>query len=303
MPGITGYTTPALAPGGANSAAGGVSNSAPGLDWSLQTPALAPGGATPGSLGSLLTAATGVYGSQNSAEDATQGINAGITTQQQTMGNINSLYAPQTTLGNSAMGALASAQGLNGQPADYSGFENMPGYQFAQTMGQQAGERQAAAMGNAGNSGTSALIANQVTGTAMQDYNTYISQLMGSAGLGAQANQQLAGANLETGTNISQLQQNSGQAQASGVSGASSAIGGVIGGLANSLTGGGNLGNIASGVSNYFNGNNAISAAQNNTGIDNSTGNAANYTPYTGSTLGDGSQSLDAYTGDSSNPP
>jgi hypothetical protein len=205
-------------------------------------------------LGSLLTAAAGVYGSQNSAEDATQGINAGITTQQQTMGNINSLYGAQTTLGNSAMGALGSAQGLNGQPANYSGFENMPGYQFAQTMGQQAGERQAAAMGNAGNSGTSALIANQVTGTAMQDYNTYISQLMGSAGLGAQANTGLANAQLETGTNTSQLQQNSGQAQASGVSGASSAVGGVIGGLANSLTGGGGLGNIASSVGSLFNG-------------------------------------------------
>jgi hypothetical protein len=170
-------------------------------------------------------------------------------------------------------------------------------------MGQQAGERQAAAMGNAGNSGTSALIANQVTGTAMQDYNTYISQLMGSAGLGAQANTGLANAQLETGTNTSQLQQNSGQAQASGVSGASSAVGGVIGGLANSLTGGGNLGNIASGVSNYFNGNNAISSAQNNTGINGTTGNAANYAPYTGAPLGSGSTSLDEYTGDTSSNP
>jgi hypothetical protein len=208
----------------------------------------------PGSLGSLLTAAAGVYGSQNASEDQTQSINAGINTQSSTMGNINSLYGAQTTLGNSAMGALGSAEGLNGQPANYSGFENMPGYQFAQTMGVQAGERQAAAMGNAGNSGTAAMIGNQVTGTAMQDYNTYISQLMNSAGLGASANQQLAGANLETGTNISQLQQNSGQAAASGVSGASSAIGGAIGGLANSLTGGGGLGNTASGVGSLFNG-------------------------------------------------
>jgi hypothetical protein len=197
-----------------------------------------------GTLGSLLTSAAGVYGSQNASEQQTQAINAGITTQQSTMGNINSLYTPQTTLGNSAMGALGSAEGLNGAAPDYSGFMNMPGYQFAQTMGVQAGERQAAAMGNAGNSGTAAMIGNQVAGTAMQDYNTYISQLQNSAGLGASANQQLAGANLETGTNISQLQQNSGQAAASGVSGASSAVGGLVGGLANSLTGGGNISSL-----------------------------------------------------------
>jgi hypothetical protein len=260
-----------------------------------------------GTLGSLLTSAAGVYGSQNASEQQTQAINAGITTQQSTMGNINSLYTPQTTLGNSAMGALGSAEGLNGAAPNYSGFMNMPGYQFAQQQGQQAAERQAAAMGNAGNSGTAAMIGNQVTGTAMQDYNTYISQLQNSAGLGASANQQLAGANLETGTNISQLQQNSGQAGASGVMGASNAIGGAIGGLANSLTGGGNISSLlgltgnASGVgtgptaAQQTN----ITNAESNTGINSDTGDAANYTPYTGSTLGDGSQSLDEYTGDS----
>jgi hypothetical protein len=263
--------------------------------------ALQPGGSgtasAPGTLGSLLTSAAGVYGSQNASEQQTQAINAGITTQQSTMGNINSLYTPQTTLGNSAMGALGSAEGLNGAAPDYSGFMNMPGYQFAQTMGVQAGERQAAAMGNAGNSGTSALIGNQVAGTAMQDYNTYISQLQNSAGLGASANQQLAGANLETGTNISQLQQNSGQAGASGVMGASNAIGGAIGGLVNGLT---SSNGLLSSIGNGFNSLMGTGAnASGSTGL-NSAGNAANYTGYTGTTLGSGSQSLDEYTGDTS---
>jgi hypothetical protein len=237
--GISGYSTPQLAPGGATSS-----------------------GVSAGSLGSLLTGAAGLYGSQNAAEAQTQAIQGGINTQTQTMGNINSLYGAQTNLGNSAMNALGQAQGLNGAAPNYSGFMNMPGYQFSQQMGVQAAERQAAAMGNAGNSGTSALIGNQVAGTAMQDYNTYISQLMGSAGLGAQANTGLSGAQIQTGTNISQMQQNAGQANATGVSSGANAVGGVIGGLANSLTNGGGLGNIASsigsGVSNLLGGSGGV---------------------------------------------
>jgi hypothetical protein len=243
------------------------------------------GAAAPGSqfgaattLGSLLTSAAGVYGSQNASEQQTQAINAGIQTQQNTMGNINSLYTPQTTLGNSAMGALGSAEGLNGAAPDYSGFMNMPGYQFAQTMGVQAGERQAAAMGNAGNSGTAAMIGNQVAGTAMQDYNTYISQLQNSAGLGASANQQLTGANLETGTNISQLQQNSGQAGASGVMGASSAVGGAIGGLVNGLTSGNGL---LSGIGSAFN--NLMGNGANNSGSSGTLDQPTNYGNLTSS--------------------
>jgi hypothetical protein len=216
-------------------------------------------GTANGGLGSLLSgvlgAGAGVYGSQNAAEAQTNADLSAITTQQNTMGNINSLYTPQTTLGNSSMNSLNTMLngGAGGTP-DYSAFMNMPGYAFAQQQGQQAGERQAAAMGNAGNSGTAAMIGNQVTGTAMQDYNTYISQLQQAAGLGGQANSALASANLSTGQNISQLQQNTGQAQATGVANASNAVGGLLAGPNGSGIIGNGL-NLLGGAANGLSGN------------------------------------------------
>lgn len=187
---------------------------------------------TSGGLGSLLSGAIGtaanIYGSQNAAEDISQSEQAAIGVQNQTLGNINNLFTPQTTLGNNAMNTLDSTLGVNGQPANYNNFLNMPGYQFAVQQGTQALQRQAAASGSAYTPNTGAAIGQYVTGTAMQDYNTYISQLQNAAGLGAQANNTLSGANLTVGGNISQLLQNSGMAQASGVSAASGAIGNFL---------------------------------------------------------------------------
>lgn len=223
-----------------------------------------------GGLGSLLTGLTGlagtgasIYGAQNAAEDVSSADTSAINTQKSTMGNIQSTYAPQTALGTGAMNTLATSLGTNGAAPNYSAFMNMPGYGFAVQQGTQAAERQAAAMGNAGNSGTAAMIGNQITGTAMGDYNTYIGQLQSAAGLGAQANTGVASGFLNTGENISNLQQNSGEAQASGVAGAAGAVsnalnpygylgGSGVGGGAGGLTGA--LGSIASGIGNIFGG-------------------------------------------------
>jgi hypothetical protein len=167
-----------------------------------------------GTLGSLLGTGAQLYGQQNAGEAISGAATAGIGQANQTLGNVSNIWQPQQTLGNNADTALSSALGIGGAAPDYSSFMNMPGYQFASNMGIQAGERQAAAMGNAGNSGTSALIANQATGTAMQDYNNYINQLYQGAGLGSTANTQLTGANMQTAGNIEQLGMNSGVAQA-----------------------------------------------------------------------------------------
>ena len=180
-------------------------------------------------LPSVLQGAAGVYGSQNAAEAQTQAEQAAIGTQQSTLGTINNIWSTQQGVGQGADSALGSALGTNGQPANYSGFENMPGYQFAVQQGTQAIQRQAASMGSAYTPNTAAAVGQYVTGTAMGDYNTYISQLMGAAGLGTTANQGLQTGNQSVGNNISQLQQNQGQAQASGVLGASNAVGGAFG--------------------------------------------------------------------------
>lgn len=214
-------------------------------------------------LGSTLNTVSSIYGSQNAAEAQNHGILAGIGTQQQTMGNINNLFSTQTATGNNAFAQLGALQGLNGAAPDYSGFENTPGYQFALQQGQTAIRSAAASNGSAYTPNTLANIGQFVTGTASQNYNNYVSQLLQTAGLGSSANNTLAGANLTTGGNISQLQQNSGNAQASGVAGSSSAVGsllssllgggggsnssGLVGALSKLISSGGNTSGTASG--------------------------------------------------------
>jgi hypothetical protein len=196
-------------------------------------------GTITGALPGVIQAGAGVYGSQNAAEAMTNADNNAIATQQSTLGNINNIWGTQQQLGQGADTALGNALGTNGQPADYSGFENTPGYQFAVQQGTQAIQRQAASMGNAYTPNTAIAVGQYVTGAANQNYNQYIQNLMGAAGLGSTANAGIATPTYQTGANISTLQQNQGYAQASGVMGASNAIGGAFGanGVGTSLVG------------------------------------------------------------------
>ena len=199
-----------------------------------------------GALPGVLSTAAGVYGAQNQAEAITSADNNAINTQSTALGNINNIWGTQQALGQGADTALGSALGTNGQPANYSGFENMPGYQFAVNQGTQAIQRQAASQGSAYTPNTSIAVGNYVTGTAMTDYNTYINQLMGAAGLGTTANQGLQTGTQTTANNISTLQQNQGLAQGAGVAGSANAIGSAFGasgvgtGLLNGVLGGTN---------------------------------------------------------------
>jgi hypothetical protein len=235
-----------------------------------------------GALPGVLQAGIGTAGSLAASNAQTNADQNAITTQQNAMGNINSIWGTQASLGQGADTALGSALGTNGQPANYSGFENMPGYQFAVSQGTQAFQRQAAAMGNAYTPNTAAAIGQYVTGTASQDYNTYISQLMGAAGLGTTANQGLQTGTQQTSNNISQLQQNIGQAQAAGYSGVASSASGLFSpngagtGLINSLGGG-------SGVNRY--------------GVPQGNGTTASNAsdPFANTSLANNQNAIDAY--------
>jgi hypothetical protein len=118
-------------------------------------------------------------------------------------------------------------------------------------------------MGNAYTPNTAAAVGQYVTGTASQDYNTYISQLMSSAGLGSTANTALQTGSQQSSNNISQLQQNIGQAQAMGYTGVANAAGGLFGnngagtGLVNSLFGSGGGSSGGSGSSGVGSGSSA----------------------------------------------
>lgn len=182
-----------------------------------------------GAIGSALGTGAQLYGQQNAGEALTRAAGAAANTQTGYLDKASQFYQPYLSMGGSAASALGRTNGAGGAAPDYSGFMNMPGYKFAVQQGTQSAERQAAAMGNAGNSGTSAMIGNQVAGTAMQDYNTYINQLQTQAGIGASAAGQVGNMTYSTGANISQLQENAGQAQAGLYAGMGQTVGGAMG--------------------------------------------------------------------------
>lgn len=279
--GLTGAAAGALMGGGANSS--GTSNlgaGAQGNNGNMASTDSTLASTITGTLPGLIQGAAGVYGAQNAAQAQTSADANAIGTQQSTLGNINNIWSTQQQLGQGAQTALGSALGTNGQPANYSNFMNMPGYQFAVNQGTQAIQRQAASMGGAYTPNTAAAVGQYVTGTASQDYNTYISQLMGAAGLGSTANAGIATPTYQTGANISTLQQNQGQAQASGVNTAANAVGSIFGanGAGTSLLGA---------AGNYLNGGSV---------------GAAGYGATNGSTVGANGATTGTNAGDTYNP-
>lgn len=261
-------------------------------------------GTITGALPGLLQGAATGYGAQNAAEARTTADANAIATQQNSLGNINNIWSTQQQLGQGADTALGSALGTNGQPANYSNFMNMPGYRFAVSQGTQAIQRQAAAMGNAYTPNTAAAVGQYVTGTAAQDYNTYISQLMGAAGLGTTANQGLQTGQQNTADNISSLQNDQGVAQAAGISGVSSAVSGAFSpnGVGTSLIGAagnylfGNKGGASGGSSGGSSGGAGGGGGIGSIGTPVNTGN-----PFGGTILGQGNYSqynaANGYTG------
>jgi hypothetical protein len=223
-----------------------------------------------GGLSPLLSTGAQMYGQQNAGQAIEQANNAGIATQQGSLANINSIYGQQATLGNNAFNALGSTLGINGQPANYSNFMNMPGYQFAVNQGTQAIQRQAAAMGNAYTPNTAAAVGQYVTGTAMQDYNNYVNQLVQAGGFGASANQNLGNATLGVNNNISQLQANTGMGQAGMYTGMGQTAAGATGGVNGSGVSG--LGGVVNGIGNIVGGISGLLGG----GANNSTNSAIN---------------------------
>lgn len=251
-----------------------------------------------GSIGSLLGTGAQLYGQQNAAQAITDANQTAANTQQQYLGTAGSYYQPYLATGAGAETALGSALGTNGAAPDYSGFENMPGYQFAIQQGTQAIQRQAAASGSAYTPNTQAAVGQYVTGTAMQDYNTYIQQLQQAAGVGQTSANQIGNMTYSTGANISQLAANSGQAQAGLYTGAGQTVGGALGagspyygsGVAGGVGGLGSLvGSGVSAIGSFLGGSN-----QNYTDPGTSAYSPSLYQQYNG-----GSTTYDASTGDS----
>jgi hypothetical protein len=99
-------------------------------------------------------------------------------------------FAPYTQAGTNAENTLASLYGTNGTAAQQSaqqGFQNTPGYQFAENQGINAVNANAAAMGSPLSGNNQQAVNNYAQGTANQTYNNYVNQLqnLASGGLSA----------------------------------------------------------------------------------------------------------------------
>lgn len=213
-----------------------------------------------------------------------------IPQQQGVLGNVNSLYKPQTGLGNGAFGALGSFLGLPGSaPFDPTTLNNFPGLSFLQKTGDQAINRQAMAMGTDYTPNTLYSLDQYNQGLGVTNaLQPYLQTLLSSAGFGSTANQTLTGANLTTGNNIAQAMIGKGNANASGT-----AIGGgqILGGLGSTLFGGPNSSGVfgqggpTNTFMNWLNGN-SVNPASAALGGD-ITNNGADAAYNLGSQLGD----------------
>lgn len=137
---------------------------------------------------------------------------------------------PQTPAGAApaTAGGTLPANAPAGASSAYSGFYNSPGYQFTLGAGEQAINSAASANGNLYSSNTLNSLGNYAEGTASTQYNNYVSQLMGLAGLGAGATNQTTASATTAGNNISANQLSAGNAEASGILGQGGAFGGAV---------------------------------------------------------------------------
>lgn len=154
--------------------------------------------------------------------------------------------APYRETGYGALDAQNYLVGLGEKPEGYAGFEASPGYQFRLDQGQEALERNAAARGLRLSSGTMKDMMRFGQGEASQDYWNQYNALAGLSGtgqsatnttaqLGANAAGNIGNALMAGGQAKANAYTQSGQATASGIMGANSAIQGGIGNMSSLL--------------------------------------------------------------------
>jgi len=139
------------------------------------------------------------------------------------------------------LGALEQQQallGLSGQEAQdlaMQQFQESPGQQFIRQRQERALLRNQAAIGGLGGGNVRTALQQQAAGFAQQDLQNQLSRLGGIAGQGQVATTNIAQLGGQTATNIGNLLQAGGQAQASGILGAQQAQGqfnqALLGGL------------------------------------------------------------------------
>lgn len=208
-------------------------------------------------LGSAAGGYISSQGAKSAAAAQTAAQQQGINAQMSMFNTTQADYAPQIQLGQGAANMLGGIYGIGGVTGgtggtttgqatpNYAAFYNSPGYQFSLSQGEGAINKQAAAGGSLYSSNTLGALNNYAQGTASNQYNNYISQLMGMAGMGNQASAGVGTAATATGQGVANSYGNIGNANANGILGQSNAFTNALGSVTN--TAGNLMGNFSFG--------------------------------------------------------
>ena len=171
-----------------------------------------------------LSAGAGIFGSLTAANTQKNALNAALTQQQQQFGIAQQALNPYIQAGQGALPTLTSL--LTPGPSQTATLSQLPGFQFQSQWGNLAATNALAARGLGGSAGP--------IGTALSQYNqglagTYwqneVNPLLQYAQLGSNAASSLAGNAVTAGGQFGQTSAAIGNAGASGILGATNAVG------------------------------------------------------------------------------
>jgi hypothetical protein len=184
-----------------------------------------------GAVASIGSGLLGASAAKKGAKAQARASEAATLEQQRQFDLANQQNAPYRQAGEAALNQLMGLYGLNGQEADYSGFESSPDYQFALQQGEQSLLRNRAALGGLQGGQTGAALQQYGQGLASQQLGNYRNSLMGLVGSGQQSAQFTGNAAMQTGQAVGQNLMNAGNARAAGTLSAGNALLGGLGGL------------------------------------------------------------------------
>ena len=190
---------------------------------------------------SLASAGIGAYASGQAADKQSQAAANALAQQQQMFQQTQANFSPYLNIGKGATYSLGSLYGIGqdgstGNPQDFSQFTNSPDFAFASQQGNLALDRANNAKGLNLSGGALKDAAQFNQGLATQQFGNYYNRLLSLSQLGQSAASGAAGSGANFSGQMSNSIQGQGQAQASGIVGASNAItGGINSGINNSL--------------------------------------------------------------------
>ena len=183
-------------------------------------------------IGAAIGTAVGGLASASAARRAAssqeQAANNSIAFQTETRDLIRNDMQPFVGAGRNALNALNFEMGLGSQPANYNGFEQTPGYQFALDQGLGAVEASAAARGGLYSGAAMEALQERGQGIGQQYYGQHLDRLTGLAGSGQNAAAGMAAVNQNTANAVSNSYSDIGNAQSAGAIGQANALNGAI---------------------------------------------------------------------------